>query len=153
MSAIRKVPNFGVPQPELLAVTNQEDQRISAVLDYLSIQELAQIPSIDSIAVSINLSLSRLRSIFKEQTGIPIACYVKHLRLQRAHILLQQSLLTVKQVMAQVGVEDHSHFSRDYKKQFGESPSQTRGRSAQRKTAIALTRHKIVNLATSKDLP
>ena len=153
MSATRKIPNFDVPQRDLLAITNHKDQRISAVLDYLSIQELAQIPSIDSIAVSINLSLSRLRSIFKEQTGVSIACYVKQLRLQRAHTLLQHSLLTVKQVMAQVGVDDHSHFSRDYKKQFGESPSQTRSRCTGRKTALALTRHKIVNLATSKDLP
>lgn len=153
MSATHKIPNFDVPQRDLLAITNHKDQRISAVLDYLAIQELAQIPSIDSIAVSINLSLSRLRSIFKEQTGMPIACYVKHLRLQRAHILLQQSLLTVKQVMAEVGLYDHSHFSRDYKRQFGESPSQTRSRWAQRKAALALTRHKIVNLATSKDLP
>jgi transcriptional regulator GlxA family with amidase domain len=153
MSATRKIPNIGVPQQGLLAITNQKDQRISAVLDYLAIQELAQIPSVDSIAVSINLSLSRLRSIFKEQTGMSIACYVKQLRLQRAHILLQQSLLTVKQVMAQVGVDDHSHFSRDYKKQFGESPSQTRSRWAKGKTAFALARHKIVNLATSKYLP
>lgn len=153
MSATRKIPNLGFPQRDILAITKQTDQRISAVLDYLSIQELARFPSIGSIAVSINLSLSRLRAIFKEQTGISIACYVKRLRLQRAHILLQQSLLTVKQVMAQVGVEDHSHFSRDYKKQFGESPSRTRIRWARRKTALALTRHKIVNLATSKELP
>jgi len=140
MSATRKIPNFDIPQRGLLAITNQKDQRISAVLDYLSIQELARIPSIDSIAVSLNLSLSRLRSLFKEQTGLSIACYVKHLRLRRAHILLQQSLLTVKQVMAAVGLDDHSHFSRDYKKQFGESPSQTRGRWSRCKSVLALSR-------------
>lgn len=150
MSATRKIPNLSFPQRGLLAITKQTDQRVSAVLDYLSIQELAQIPSVDSIAISINLSLSRLRSIFKEQTGMSIACYLKQLRLQRANTLLQQSFLTVKQVMAQVGLDDHSHFSRDYKKQFGESPSQTRSRWARRKAALALTRHKIVNLATSK---
>jgi transcriptional regulator GlxA family with amidase domain len=140
MSATRKIPDIDFPERDLLTTAKPTDHRISAVLDYLSIQELARIPSIDSIAVSLNLSSSRLRSIFKEQTGLSIACYVKHLRLQRAHILLQQSLLTVKQVMATVGLDDHSHFSRDYKKQFGESPSQTRGRCAWYKSVLALSR-------------
>lgn len=140
MSATREIPDIDFPEQALLTTTKPTDHRILAVLDYLSIHELALIPSIASIAVSLNLSSSRFRSIFKEQTGLSIASYVKHVRLQRAHTLLRQSLLTVKQVMATVGLDDHSHFSRDYKKQFGESPSQTRGRSARHKSVLALSR-------------
>jgi AraC-like DNA-binding protein len=40
--------------------------------------------------------------------------------------------------MAQVGLDDHSHFSRDYKKQFGESPSETQWSCNQAKATIAL---------------
>jgi AraC family transcriptional regulator, carnitine catabolism transcriptional activator len=105
---------------------NQGDARVSAVLGYLSNQDLQCPPPIILIAGSLNLSLSRLRSIFKKHTGMPLGRYLKYLRLQRAHELLRQTQLTVKEVMVQVGLTDHSHFARDYKKEFGESPSETR---------------------------
>jgi len=44
---------------------------------------------------------------------------------------LAETNLRVKEVMHKVGINDLSHFVRDYKKVFGESPSETQHRSKQ----------------------
>jgi transcriptional regulator GlxA family with amidase domain len=51
--------------------------------------------------------------------------------LQKSKELLETTFLSVKEIMVAVGFADLSHFVRDYKQQFGETPSQTRA-SAQR---------------------
>ena len=62
--------------------------------------------------------------------------YLKHARLDRARQLLQETQLAVKQVSIEVGIFDHSHFARDYKKEFGESPSDTRRSPSTTKTVV-----------------
>jgi transcriptional regulator GlxA family with amidase domain len=44
----------------------------------------------------------------------------------RAKELLERSLLSVKQVMAAVGITDRSHFDREFKKAYGLPPAQYR---------------------------
>jgi AraC-like DNA-binding protein len=43
--------------------------------------------------------------------------------MEEARRLLQTSRLTVKQIINGVGVEDKSHFAREFKKAYGLSPS------------------------------
>ena len=105
------------------------DGRISALLRSMSVQLSMEQTSVNSLAASVNLSPSRLRSVFRTQVGVPLSRYIKQQQLQRARLLLQNSFLSVKQVRAQVGLDDHSHFARDYKRLFGESPSCTRSSS------------------------
>lgn len=52
--------------------------------------------------------------------------YVRLVRLRQARHLMLQSFLTVKEVMAQSGFSDVSHFVREYKRAYGVTPSQTR---------------------------
>ena len=51
------------------------------------------------------------------------AHYLRALRMEQARKLLQTSLLTVKQIMNGVGVEDKSHFAREFKKAHGLTPT------------------------------
>ena len=48
----------------------------------------------------------------------------------RAKELLASTFLSVKEVMSSAGLTDMSHFVRDYKLTFGETPSQTRDRAS-----------------------
>jgi transcriptional regulator GlxA family with amidase domain len=81
---------------------------------------------LDELAQSLNLSASRLRHLFKDETGISPMQYLKEQRMQKARELLQTTFLKVNEVMFKVGVKDESHFVRDFKKRFGLSPSQYR---------------------------
>ncbi len=57
---------------------------------------------------------------------MPPTRHMKLIRLRRAKELLLESFLTVKEVMASVGVSEISHFVRDYKALYGQTPSQSR---------------------------
>ena len=80
------------------------------------------------LAALVNLSPSRLHQLFKEETGVPPARYLRSLRMSRARELLETTNLSVKQVMAGVGLTDESHFVRDFKKTCGLTPARYRER-------------------------
>ncbi len=42
--------------------------------------------------------------------------------MQQARKLLEETFLSVKQIMSAVGLKDESHFTRDFKKAYGLSP-------------------------------
>lgn len=59
-------------------------------------------------------------------TGQPAAAYIRSFRLQKAKTLLQTTTLTVSEVAFEVGFKDLGHFSRTFRKAFGQSPSDFR---------------------------
>jgi AraC-like DNA-binding protein len=85
-----------------------------------------QEPSLDEVAQSMNMSPSRLRHIFKAETGKSPKQFIKLLRLQIAKELLETSFLNIKQITMEIGWNDESHFVRDFKKIYGCSPSKYR---------------------------
>jgi AraC-like DNA-binding protein len=80
------------------------------------------------LAQFVNISPSRLHQLFKGETGLPPAKYLHTLRMQQAKLLLETSYLSIKEVMAKVGVADESHFVRDFKKIHGYTPAKYRER-------------------------
>jgi AraC family transcriptional regulator of arabinose operon len=86
--------------------------------------------SMADLAAKVNLSPSRFRHLFTTQTGLPPSQYLRRMRLRRARLLVERTFLSVKEVMALVGYNDPSHFSRDFKQFHHVLPSSVRGRSA-----------------------
>ncbi|ERR1700731_938801 len=78
-------------------------------------------PSRD-LARSVALSASRLRHIFKRETGVTPAQFLGQKKLEQARELLETSHLSVKEVAAQVGIPNQSHFVRVFKKAYGLPP-------------------------------
>jgi transcriptional regulator GlxA family with amidase domain len=109
-----------------------KDPRIQRALDLL---QQNHAPQSDDLAMTLNLSPSRFRHLFKEELGISPHHYLMNARLHRARALLENSFLRVKEVAALVGVNDLSHFVRDYKMLFNETPTQTRTRSRRFRSA------------------
>lgn len=103
------------------------DRRVQKVINFMKEDICRELP-FDDIAQSVNLSSSRLRYLFKSETGMAPAHYLKHLRLQRARELAGSTFLTVKQIMEKLGIHDESHFVRDFKRAYGLTPSQYRVR-------------------------
>jgi len=113
----------GIAHPELEG--QQLDQRVRVVLSWME-ENLGTVISLEVIAISLNISVSRLRHLFKEETGIAPLHQLKLMRLLRARELLRGSFLSLKQVANMVGLTDISHFVKDYKQVYGETPGQTR---------------------------
>lgn len=79
--------------------------------------------SLAEFAQSVNLSIWRLSHIFKSDVGMPPIKYLRLLRMERAKELLESSFLSVKEIAFQVGLNDESHFVRDFKSTYGFSPA------------------------------
>lgn len=79
--------------------------------------------SLAEFAQSVNLSVWRLCHIFKSDVGMPPIKYLRLLRMERAKGLLESSFLSVKEIAYQVGLNDESHFVRDFKSTYGYSPA------------------------------
>ena len=104
------------------------DPRVRHTISLLS-EDLSHHCDIQALADSVELSPSRLRHLFKDETGYTPAQYLKRLRLERARELLEDSFLRLKEVMPRVGVSDESHFVRDFKKTHGLPPIKYRNKS------------------------
>jgi AraC family transcriptional regulator, arabinose operon regulatory protein len=105
------------------------DQRVQMVITLME-NNLSRDVSFEEIAQNMNLSASRLRHLFKSETGKATAQYFKVLRMKRAKELIETTFLSMKQIMRHVGVKDKSHFARDFKKIYGLTPAQYRYKSA-----------------------
>src|SRR5829696_5497045 len=84
--------------------------------------------SLGEFAQSVNLSVWRLCHIFKSDVGMPPMRYLRVLRMERAKHLLESSFLSVKEIAFRVGLNDESHFVRDFKSTYGSSPALYRTR-------------------------
>src|ERR1700730_17615955 len=101
------------------------DARVAAAISLMN-DRLTDRLSIKKLSIHLNLSSTRLRQLFKKETGRSPIQYFRDLRLQRAETLLQVTRLSIKQVTFLCGMIDVSHFVRDFKKKHGRTPSEYR---------------------------
>jgi transcriptional regulator GlxA family with amidase domain len=98
------------------------DRRIELVISKFK-NETATAWDSTKLAELVNLSPSRFRHLFKQETGTTPAQYLKEFRLRKAEKMLRTTFLTVKQVLKQVGLGSNAHFVRDFRKKYGMTPT------------------------------
>jgi transcriptional regulator GlxA family with amidase domain len=98
------------------------DQRVHAAIIFMKTNLHRNLTPIE-IAQSVRLSPSRLRELFRNQTGISLKLYRRELRLERAKHLLETTFLSVKEVAASVGIHGLSHFVRDFERAYQMTPA------------------------------
>ncbi len=77
---------------------------------------------VEDVARELGMSVSGFHAHFKAVTAMSPLQFQKHLRLQEARRLMLSEDLDAGEAGFRVGYEDQSHFSRDYKRRFGEPP-------------------------------
>ena len=83
--------------------------------------------SLESIAENMYLSTFYISKIFKSETGDTPIRHLINIRLEKAREILEQTPgRSIKEVAAEVGYDDAYHFSKQFKKHYGISPSQIR---------------------------
>jgi AraC-like DNA-binding protein len=79
-------------------------------------------PSLETLANDVGISPSRLRHVFKEQTGLPISRYVLWMRL-RAALLEALEGASMAESAQEAGFSDAAHFTRTCRQMFGLPPT------------------------------
>jgi transcriptional regulator GlxA family with amidase domain len=108
------------------------DPRVQKVLRLMKEDLKRQLTS-EQLSRAVNLSPVHLRYLFKADTGMSFAQYLKSLRMEEAGRLLEDTFLSIKEVMYRIGMRDESHFARDFKKMHGLAPAQYRARHIESK--------------------
>jgi transcriptional regulator GlxA family with amidase domain len=104
------------------------DWRIRRAIDIMQ-HDLAAPCRLSSLAERVNLSPSRFSHLFRHELGVSPARYLRDLRLDAALMLLHDSPSSIKQIMAAVGFNDPSHFTRDFVKRHDVTPTEYRQRA------------------------
>lgn len=94
-------------------------------LDFIDMNYMEDI-SVEDIAQSMGMNRKALYGIFKNLTGFSPKDYLIYYRMQKAAALLKDANLSVETVAASAGYRDQFHFSREFKKNTGLSPTDYR---------------------------
>jgi transcriptional regulator GlxA family with amidase domain len=103
----------------------QMEWRICRTLAVMQ-KDIARPLRLTTLAKQVNLSPSRFSHLFRKETGQSPARYLHDLRLDCALMLLYDSTMSIKEVMAAVGFNDPSHFTRDFCERHTVTPTEFR---------------------------
>jgi AraC-like DNA-binding protein len=89
---------------------------------------------LEDIAEQLNVSYSTFRRTFREHAGVSPHQYRLHVKVSAAREMLRNTGLLVKEIGCHCGFEDEQYFCRIFKRLTGNTPSEFRKHSQQRKT-------------------
>jgi signal transduction histidine kinase/ligand-binding sensor domain-containing protein/DNA-binding response OmpR family regulator len=110
--------------PSEISVTSTDEQFIKRLLDVFENHITESDFSTDEFAREVGMSRSNLHRKLQALTNQPTHEFMRTLRLKRAAQLLKKSAGTVTEIAFAVGFNNHSYFSRIFRKQFGQTPTE-----------------------------
>ena len=111
-------------QPKEVTVTSADETFLKQAIEIVEEQMMNTDFSVEMLVREMGLSRSNLYLKFKEITGLSSSEFIRSIRLKRAVQLLENSDLSVKEIMYMTGFNTASYFSKCFKKQFGMIPSE-----------------------------
>lgn len=101
---------------------------VEQIVDYMD-RHYSEKISLDQIAQNMYLSPFYISRIFKSETGDTPINYLISLRMEKARaLLLEKQNYSIQEIAQCVGYDDAYHFSKLFKKHYGNSPSQYRAK-------------------------
>jgi len=97
---------------------------ILPALDYIHNNYTTELLNIEKLAAMCNITSAYFRKIFSGVYGISPLIYIKDLKISRAKELIASGMYSITESAFQSGYTDMSHFSREFKKATGYSPSE-----------------------------
>ena len=104
--------------------TGSRETKISPSLFYIEENYLKKDFSLQKAAERSQISETYFRKLFKEKMGISPKKYVIMQRITHATYLIGTGYFTLQEIADRCGYEDYKHFSTEFKKLKGVSPSQ-----------------------------
>lgn len=113
-----------VLEPQQIALAPVEEQFLSKLILIIENNMENEHFGVEHLAEGIGMSQSVLYKKLKALTNMSVNDFAKSIRLKRAAQLLLQKQYTVYEIGYMVGFADRKYFSREFKKQFGKTPSE-----------------------------
>jgi len=106
-----------------LIIQNQDDERINQVYDYVKENFNAEI-SLDQISKVALMTVPAFCRYFKKHTQKTFTQFVNEFRVRQAIRLITVGNKSISEISLEVGFNNFSHFSKQFKRVTGKSPSQ-----------------------------
>ncbi len=106
--------------------TNTHQRKIYNSVEYIDSNCLDKDFKLSLAAEKSFMSETHFRRLFKEEFGISPKQYIINLRIKKATSLIIAGYHTLKDISAMCGYDDYKHFSVEFKKKTGISPSKYR---------------------------
>lgn len=105
-------------------IESQDQRLLKAVIEVVEKNISDPLFGVEKMASELGMSRTNLHRKVKAVTGFPPSELIRSIRLRRAAVLLLNQADTVSQIGIRVGFDDHSYFSKSFKKQYGVPPSE-----------------------------
>jgi AraC family transcriptional regulator len=106
-------------------LTHTKLERVIAHIE----DNLASKLSLPGIAEIAGISVSHLKTLFRNSTGVPVYEYVLRRRVERAQLLLRNQKFSIAEVAVAAGFAHQSHLARHMHRILGYTPSSLRRRA------------------------
>ena len=120
--------------PKDVILNSTDEIFMSKLLSYIDEHIADESFGVAELASKIGMSRPVLYKKIRMLTDLSVNDFVKSIRLKKAKQLFMQNRYTIYEVSYQVGFNDPKYFSREFKKQFGESPRSIMGRLTENDT-------------------
>jgi AraC family transcriptional regulator of arabinose operon len=100
-------------------------QKVDQLLQFMR-SHLSESLRPGAMAARLGVSRSHFCALFQRHTGLPPTRWLLEARLERAHTLLRETSLSVKEVAHAVGINDPLYFSRLFTRRFKSPPSRVK---------------------------
>ncbi|MEH6649108.1 MAG: helix-turn-helix domain-containing protein [Motiliproteus sp.] len=110
--------------------TDHQDSLVLAVESWLQ-RNVAQRLNMEQLASLHSVSTRTLSRRFKQANGVSLSDYLQQLRLGQTQLLLENTSLSIEQIVERVGYSSQSSLRRLFQKQLGLSPRQYRQQNQQ----------------------
>ncbi|MHB2093100.1 helix-turn-helix domain-containing protein [Pantoea dispersa] len=81
---------------------------------------------LEDVSVKAGYSKWYLQRLFRAETGLALASYIRYRKLSRAAILLKMTSLPVTEITYRLGFSTQQAFTRTFKQHFGQAPGRYR---------------------------
>lgn len=111
-------------QPSDVVIESHDEEFLNKVLQLLEVNISNPEFNVNQFAAEIGMSTPVFYKKIKALTGLTVNNFVKSIRLKRAVQLLEQNAGTIYEIAYMVGFNDAKYFSKEFRKQYGQSPSE-----------------------------
>ncbi|MEA1897438.1 MAG: AraC family transcriptional regulator [Bacteroidota bacterium] len=102
-------------------LSQQDVEKIIEAKEIL-LGNLQEAPTIEALSKQVGINQTKLKIGFKDIFEKPVKTWVRHKQLDKAKLLLLENKKSVKEVAETVGYTNQSHFSKQFKNQYGFLP-------------------------------
>jgi len=131
------VEEMGISLLEMLheitsKISSQREGKFAHVIDgvrnYINLHYSENDLSLEQISRAVNMNPVYLSAIFKPESGQTLKEYITGVRMENAKDLLDSSSLRINEICYKVGYNNPTYFSTVFKKKYGKSPADHRGK-------------------------